>query len=497
MTNYHGDTPGQALTGDPDVVHNGAQEYQNIADMINRAHKTLTEIKDGDSDLHGEVFTALKSVAGSVADDVYKAYDRYNKSADALRTYSSKLRTAQDNVNALLPGINAKKTSAAKATKAYYSSSGDPSSSSSSSSSDDDPEQTMTNANNAYQDAIGDDSPWAQDWSIKGNSAEDAKNVVDDVVNHHNNGLKDPGWFHRALSAVGHTIVKVAAVLKTVCDILTPILIVLAFIPGLGEFALAALAIVSVIQGICDVIKGISDGSWKEVLGGALEIGLAFGGGKLMELGLKGARGVMAGRVLGDFKDAGSLSREVGGVKASLKKIYDTNSLRKLPIGNLKKLRPDAVDSALSKAEKAAGTLKNPKTALKAMWKLQKEGTGAEKLTEELGEGTYSAVKDGKEIVTSVKQLKNISAAARELESKYPGIASSVTKYKIAFGAGATLQTVATGHEIFDKGKEVLPDLVHGDLAGAGKALIPEGAKAAYEGVGEAREDITSLIGKL
>lgn len=494
MTNYHGDTPGEALTGDPDVVWSGAQEYQNIADMINRAHNTLSNIRDGNSDMQGEVFNALKGVAGSVADDVYKAYDRYNKSADALRKYSHALRQAKDNVDTLLPHIRTLKSTADSATKAFYS--GSSSSSGDSDSGDDDPEQTMTDANTAYQKAIDDNSPWANAWGIKGRSADDAKGVVDDVVNHHNNGLKDPGWFHKALSAVGHTIVKVAAVLKTVCDILTPILIVLAFVPGLGEFALAALAIVSVIQGVCDVIKGISDGSWKEMLGGALEIGLAFGGGKLMELGLKGAKGALAGRVLEDFKAGGSLNRAVAGTKAALKKIYDTNSLRNLPIGSLKKLKPGAVNNAISEASKVADVMKNPKTLVKAMWKLQKETAAADKLAEEAGKGTYTAVHDGKEIVTSVKSMKKLSAAARELESQYPGITSELTKYKLAFGAGATLETLGTARDVYEKGSEVVPDLAHGDLGGAAKDLIPEGAKSAYDGVKEAPEEIKSLIGK-
>ncbi|WP_022882973.1 hypothetical protein [Gryllotalpicola ginsengisoli] len=476
MPDYQGDTPGQPLKGDPDVVAGGAKTYHDVAQMIKRAHATLSNIRDGNSDMVGEVFDAIKSVAGDVADDVYRAYQRYHDTATALHDYSVALRKAQDHMNnVVLPSITSKYQAATDAYTDYAKGTDDKSPG------DDDLWDDYRSASKAYDDALGENGEWAEGWSWKGTPADHSADKIEDLVEHNNQGLKDPGWFSKAVDSVKSFARSALHVLKKIGDFITPVLIVMAFIPGLGEFAMAALAVISIIDGLSDIM----DGHWVK---GLLSIGLAFGAGKLAEVGLKGLKGAMSSRVLEGLEGASAKAFKSlkGPAKSAIRKVYNTTNA-KAGIGDLNRLKnASKLGEFKSAADEAAQVLNKPRQLVKTLWREKNAWKGPKKFAlDRLKKWTNTEVYfKTKDAVKNVKELRRLNQVAKELENDYPGISKGLTKYKVAMTVGSTLEVAKPAIETVEKGTDVAKDISNGDWSKARDDAMPSDVKKAVKSYG-------------
>lgn len=98
--NWHPLTTTEPIPGDPDVVRNGGNHYREVATAIdgaNKALKTITEMEG----LQSKAVSALRDRASEVGENIDKAYTRYRDVGEALITYSTAHRTAQDDAETL------------------------------------------------------------------------------------------------------------------------------------------------------------------------------------------------------------------------------------------------------------------------------------------------------------------------------------------------------------------------------------------------------------
>ena len=110
------DSEFRALEGNPDLVRSKADRYAELANAITRSVTTLNAIKSTEG-MTSKAISAVREEAGTVADDIAKAQTRYAGTAQALITYSSQLRTAQDAADTAITHINAKESAADAATR--------------------------------------------------------------------------------------------------------------------------------------------------------------------------------------------------------------------------------------------------------------------------------------------------------------------------------------------------------------------------------------------
>jgi hypothetical protein len=268
------------LAGDPSHLEQMAQHYLSIANRIQSSVTTLKTIGDEDDNI-SEATKALKKSADDVAKDVERAESRYRETAQALLAYVPHLRKAQDDSREPAQKV-AYWQGEVESTQSAYQQAANPG------------VYSITHPNAATQ-FLPDDSPegkkkladakgdaehasqqlayWQGQWEDAANArntaAETAKNRINDVVQHHNNGLKNPThhWWSDAFHWVAShwdQIVRWAGVLS----------LVLGWVPILGQ----ALAIFTLVAGLIQIARDWHKG-WKVLLGDVISVGLTAVGG--------------------------------------------------------------------------------------------------------------------------------------------------------------------------------------------------------------------------
>jgi len=291
------DTEYQPLKGDPDVLKAKAEHYANIADAIQRSVTTLHKIHDVD-DMKSKATEKLKSSSDDVANDINKAHDRYSKTASALIAYSSVLREAQEDAETAIGHINAKQeaaTAANHAAKTAQQAADDAkgADASTAATAATKAQTDATAANTALSDAQG---KWHDAVDKKNAAAEIAIKAIVDVVDHHNNGLKNPSWLHKLAS-------KMLSVLKVVCKWAGVLSIFLSWVPILGEVLLVLAAVGAVIDLVESVVKALQGGSWLSVLGALAMVVVTFAGGSAFKALAKNLKSVSMMKTLPKMLD--------------------------------------------------------------------------------------------------------------------------------------------------------------------------------------------------
>lgn len=302
------DTEFQPLTGDPDVLEAKAKHYQSIGDAIQRSVKELKKIHDVDG-YKSQAVSKLQEMSRDTADDIDKAKDRYAKTAAALIAYASELRGAQDDADKAITLIEQKKGDADAAHKAATTAHTDaqnakPEDASTAGKAANQADDAARDANAALQAAH---QAWFDARDRKNRAADKAVDAIVDVVDHHNNGLKNPGFWD-----------KVMDVISTIGDIAGVLAIFLAWVPVLGQ-VLAVIAIVASIIKLVDAVVKFAngEGSFLDILGAAVTVVLSVFGGRIFAFLGKAAR----------IKALARVPRAVGGVRSS------PNAMLKAQIG--------------------------------------------------------------------------------------------------------------------------------------------------------------------
>ncbi|MGO4301090.1 putative T7SS-secreted protein [Leifsonia sp. RAF41] len=298
----------QPLTGDPDVLESKARHYQSIGEAIQRSVKELNKIHDVDG-YKSQAVSKLQEMAKDTADDIGKAKDRYAKTAAALITYAAELREAQDDATRAIALIDQKKSAAdsahtAAATAHTEAQSAKPEDASTAGKAADKADDAARDANAALQAAH---QAWYDAREKKNRAAEKAVDAIVDVVDHHNNGLKNPGFWD-----------KVMDVISTIGDIAGVLAIFLAWVPVLGQ-VLAVIAIVASIIKLVDAVVKFAngEGSFLDILGAAVTVVLSVFGGRIFAFLGKAAR----------IKGLARVPKMVGGVHTS------PNAILKMQMG--------------------------------------------------------------------------------------------------------------------------------------------------------------------
>lgn len=271
----------QPLTGDPDVLEAKARHYQAIGEAIQRSVKELKKIHDVDG-YKSQAVSKLQEMSRDTADDIDKAKDRYAKTAAALLAYASELREAKDDADKAITQITAKQDAADAAHKAATTAHTDaqnakPEDASTASKAASDADSTAREANAALQAAH---QAWYDARDKKNRAAEKAVTAIVDVVDHHNNGLKNPGFWD-----------KVMDVISTIGDIAGVLAIFFAWVPFVGQ-ALALIALVASIIKLVDAVVKFAngEGSFLSILGAAVTVVLSVFGGRIFAFLGKAAR---------------------------------------------------------------------------------------------------------------------------------------------------------------------------------------------------------------
>lgn len=271
----------QPLTGDPGVLEAKARHYESIGEAIQRSVKELKKIHDLDG-YTSEAVSKLQEMSRDTADDIDKAKDRYAKTAAALIAYAGELRGAQEDAEKAITLINQKQADAAAAhtaaTTAHTAAQdAEPEDASTAGRKADAADDAARSANAALQAAH---QAWYDARDRKDRAAEKAVNAIVDVVDHHNNGLKNPGFWD-----------KVMDVIETIGDIAGVLAIFFAWVPFVGQ-ALALIALVASIIKLVDAVVKFAngEGSFLGILGAAVTVVLSVFGGRIFSFLGKAAR---------------------------------------------------------------------------------------------------------------------------------------------------------------------------------------------------------------
>lgn len=301
----------EPLKGEPDHLATKAQHYLNIADAIARSVTTLNKIHDVDT-MKSQATDKLRDKAEEVAKDINKAHDRYHQTATALITYSSVLRTAQDEADAAIKKIGTKQEQADHASRADATAK-----QTAESSTADSKDADQTAANKAHDDAVqaGKELGAAHDeWRTardKKNTAADAaiKSIVEVVDGKKNHGLKDSWWDNWGS--------KLYDAFKTICKWAGVLAIFLSWVPILGQVLIVLAAIGAVLELVDSIVAVIAgDGSWGDVLMAAGGVVLTFFGGALIShLAKLGKSAVIMKTVPSLVGDSAKLNRMKGILK--------------------------------------------------------------------------------------------------------------------------------------------------------------------------------------
>lgn len=312
----------QPLAGDPDVLETKAKHYQAIGEAIQRASKELDKIHDLDG-YKSQAVSKLQEMSKDTADDISKAKDRYAKTAAALLTYAGTLREAKDDADKAIALIDQKQSDADAASKAATTAhtnaqNAKPDDESSAKKTASDADDAAHDANAALQAAH---KAWYDARDKKDAAAQKAIDAIVDVVDHHNNGLKNPGFWD-----------KVMDVISTIGDIAGVLAIFFSWVPILGQVLVVIALVASVIKLVDAVVKFANgEGSFLDIVGAAVGVALSLFGGRIFSFLGKAAR----------IKALARAPRLVGGVRTT------PNAMLKMQIG--KRLMKSATTKLFSK----------------------------------------------------------------------------------------------------------------------------------------------------
>lgn len=418
------DTEYKPLKGDPDLLRTKALHYKHIGEAIARSVITLRKIHDEDT-MKSKAVDAVRGSAHDVADDIDKAHDRYQQTADALLEYASSLRTAQEDANRAIPDIEQKQQDADHAHAAARTAQQDADDASDADKSD------KTTAASQASDAAGDadgalraaQQKWHDAENLKNAAADKAIGLIKEVVSgKKEHGLKDSWWDNWGS--------KILNVVKFICDVAGFLSIFLGWIPIFGQILLVLAAIgalITLVESIVAAVQG--NGSWWAVLGAAAMCVLTIFGGKLFAMAAKELKGSM---ILSTGLKGSKELRELQGVTKGSKEFMSFKAARKAvrkPLTDAfrQPFRRSGDDFAImSKFQKGEYTFTQAmgKAAKNAFPKPSFDWKGAAGLNKDLLSAAHMA-KDSRVVVTTGMKAKAVALTGFQMyttENKIMGL---------------------------------------------------------------------------
>jgi len=293
---------GDPTPGDPVVVRDGGQKYQNIASALARAAATLRQMNGGASSGSDSVVALLEN-CDEIADQLSTAQARYQTTGDALVTYAYTLDQIQSTTLQALMTANRARDSMAENTRladqyARWASYADT------------PERAEEQARYlrleaTYRTAAGDDQATIdqqkhiidQAVADRDQAAHTAIAQIEDVTS--SDGLNDSWWDDWGAKLV-EWISTIAEAVASIAGILA---LVLCWVPVLGQALMAIAAVAGIVAAAANIVLAATgEKSWGEAI-----ISIAFAA--LGCVGLGGTRGI-----LGALRGGARLSR--GGLPA-------------------------------------------------------------------------------------------------------------------------------------------------------------------------------------
>lgn len=270
------DTEYEPLKGDPDLLASKARHYLDIADAIARSVNTLHKIHDVD-DMQSKATEKLKESSDDVANDIDKAHDRYQVTANALLAYSSTLRTAQEKANSAITLISSRQSTAdsANAEASRTQTAADDATGTDATAATTKATTAHSTATEANKELAAAQQAWAEARSMKDTAAHTAAQAIIEVVDKHNNGLENPGFWEQLGEAV-------LDIVKKICEIASILSIFLSWVPILGEVLIALAILGAVITLVESIVAFANGGSFTNVLFAAAGLVLTAFGGKLI-----------------------------------------------------------------------------------------------------------------------------------------------------------------------------------------------------------------------
>jgi hypothetical protein len=310
----------EELAGDPDHLQTMAQHYLDIADAIKNSVTALDAIRDNDQT--SQATDAIGPAAGDLAKDIERAENRYRVTAQALLDYVPTLRSAQSDAHTAVVNIAhwTEQVHSTSTTLEHANTDVDEADDDDK----DDAKAKQTAAKNAATHASQQLAHWRGQWTqaagARNTAAETARGKITDVVEHHNNGLKNPThhWWDGPLNFIKSAGKWVWNHLDEISNWLGVASLLLGWVPILGDILIVATLAVGALKMIKDIAEGKG---WKAILGDGIGLVLTAFGGSAVKFLAKVGKFKSAGRFLTAFRGSNSARntafKEMYGVKPS------------------------------------------------------------------------------------------------------------------------------------------------------------------------------------
>jgi hypothetical protein len=304
----------QELAGDPDHLQTMAQHYLDIANAIKHSVTALDAIRDNDQ--QSKATDALGPAAGDLATDIERAENRYRVTAQALLDYVPHLRSAKSDAHTAVVNIQHWSEQVSSTSTAL-----DHANDAVDDASDDDKDGAKTQQTTAQNNASNAKEHlhhWQEQWTAAANArntaAETARGKITDVVEHHNNGLKNPThhWWDGVVDFVKSAGKWVWDHLDEISNWLGIAALLLSWVPGLGQILLIATLAVGALKLIKDIAEGKG---WKAILGDVVGLALTALAGP-------------AGKYLAKVGKFAAMERAMGGTSNAAARALSSNGTR-------------------------------------------------------------------------------------------------------------------------------------------------------------------------
>ncbi|HEY0249373.1 MAG TPA: hypothetical protein VGC45_14050 [Gryllotalpicola sp.] len=379
----------QRLSGRPEFLAAKAAHYAAVAVEIARSVQTLTKIQG--EQMTSQAIDKLKDSSGDVADDITKAYDRYDTTAQALAAYAVELRAAQDDAEKAIIAIEQRQSDAEAAHHSAATAQQDADAAGADQQADAQraAQQAQDAADDAQRALSAAHGLWTAALERKNSAAHTAAAAIDSVVNGTNNhGLKDSWWDNWGS--------KLYDIIKQVCTWAGVLSIFLGWVPILGQILLVLAAVGAVIDLIDAVIATIAgNGSIFDLVMAVVGVALTFVGGAAFARLAKGLKDASFLKVVAPALNKGGVAdfaavrdvKSIMGEEASLNSMISaarkvtsqtgwrdvakdmfTDALKpfhpKLAMSEIAKLKPSSLRDVFAKAFEE-GVIPNPIKMLK------------------------------------------------------------------------------------------------------------------------------------
>lgn len=290
------DRASDPVPGDGAAVTNAGKHYSAVADAIQDAARQLRRLAD-DDELVSKARDNLTEKAHGVADDIDRAWKRYDEVGAALETYGPKLTTFQDEADELLSkartALETAEEDEAAARSHERSATEDQAAGGDGQGATDAAERRREDAQAQRAIVAGAKRDLLAVERRRDAAAKVAKDAI--VAIHKSGGLKDGHWDNWGSKLV-KAIQKIASTVALVAGVLA---LAVAWIPVIGQALAAVLGAIALVATVVSLIANIilmanGEGSWADL--GLDVLSLAtFGLGRLVGAAGKGLGSAMKG----------------------------------------------------------------------------------------------------------------------------------------------------------------------------------------------------------